>query len=162
VRARSALVSSVALHSLGVGGEAALSIGRAGGGSSGLSGVGVTTGGTCWLTPRGGVRFMLGLVVKSCVAGESADGRSGIGAAVIEGVGVGIDGVAVAIGAGVKGADSVGDGGMGVDDAAALLLRLLVLLVLLVRALAELALFVELLLLLLLLSLLASASALMV
>jgi len=72
---------------------------------------------------------MLGLVVKSCVAGESADGRSGVGAAVIEGVSVGIDGVAVAIGAGVEGAGGVDDGGAGIDDAAALLLRLLALLV---------------------------------
>jgi len=40
-------VLSVALHDLGVGGEVALSVGRAGGGSSGLSSGGATTGGTC-------------------------------------------------------------------------------------------------------------------
>ena len=39
-------VSGEALHDLGVGGEAALSIGYAGGGSSGLSGGGATVGGT--------------------------------------------------------------------------------------------------------------------
>jgi len=171
-QARSALVSSVALHSLGVGGEAALSVGRTGGGSSGLSDRGVTAGETCWLTPRGSVWFMLRLIVKSCVAGESADGWSGVGAAVVEGASVGIDSVAIATGAGVEGAGSVSDGGAGVDDAAALLLELFLLLLLLlwlsamlallVQALTELALFVELLLLLLLLLLSASASALMV
>jgi len=48
----SAGVSSVALHDLGVGGEVALSVGRAGGGSSGLSGGGAMVGGTCVLTLR--------------------------------------------------------------------------------------------------------------
>ena len=40
-------MSSVALHDLGVGSKVALSIGHAGGGSSGLSDGGVMTGGTC-------------------------------------------------------------------------------------------------------------------
>ena len=154
------LVSSVALHGLGVRGEVALSIGRTGGSSSGLSGGGVTTGGTCWLALRGGMQFMLGLVVKSCVAGESADGRSGVGTAVVEGVSVGIDGVAIAIGAGVEGAGGVGDGGAGVDDAAALLLQLLALLVWMILMVP--ALLLELFLLSLLLLLLVSVSALMV
>jgi hypothetical protein len=44
------------LHELAVGGEAGLSIGRVGGSSSGLSGVGATAGGTCIWTSRGGVQ----------------------------------------------------------------------------------------------------------
>jgi len=47
VQARSVLVLSVALHGLGVGGKAALSIGHTGGGSSGLSGGGAATRETC-------------------------------------------------------------------------------------------------------------------
>jgi len=53
---RLVLVLSVALHGLGVGGEAALSVGCAGGSSSGLSDGGVTTGGTCILALKGGMQ----------------------------------------------------------------------------------------------------------
>lgn len=58
--------------------------------------------------------LVLGFVVAYGGADGSANGRSGVGAAVVESVGVGIDGVAVANGAGVEGADGVGDASVGV------------------------------------------------
>ncbi len=68
---------------------------------------------------RAGALFLilgLGLVVA---CGGAGNGCSAVGVIGVEGVGVGIDGMAAATGAGVEGAGGVGDGDVGVDDAAA-------------------------------------------
>src|SRR6266581_695585 len=55
-RARSAMCRVRLCTTFGVGGKVALPVGRAGGGSSGLSGGGATVGGACVLPSGGGVR----------------------------------------------------------------------------------------------------------